>query len=282
MGRRHLLWLVARIAAAAVLIAAGSLKLFAGSGSFEPGPVVLEPHVVILVATAELVLGAWLLSGWSTAVARPVAVAAFAGFAAMSGWLAWVGAAECGCFGSVRVSPIVSAAIDVTLAAALLTSRSAVRRPADWKATDFVVPVVVAAVLGIGAYTAGVYQYGSAASAVARLRGESAHLDSAVLDFGDGRPGDSRERSASVTNLTDRPLCILGGSVDCSCTAVAGLPVTIPPFESRTLTVGLRFIGATAGRQVHEVTYTTDDLATPTLRLWLVARLNTPGAVPGE
>lgn len=282
MGRRSLVWHVARFSAAALLIVAGSLKLFVGSGPSGSGSLVLEPHVTTLLAAVELALGLWLAAGWSAAVARPVAVATFASFAGASAWLTWLGASECGCLGPLSVPPVVMASADLILAGLLAVGRTPARRPPDWGPIDFVRPAATALALGLGVYAFGVYHYGSAAAALAGLQGQAAHLEFAALDFGEGNKGDRQSKTVAVTNLTSRPVLITGGKADCSCTALADLPLTVPPHESRPLTISLRFVGSTPGRQVHEVTYTTDDPATPTLRLWVVASLKTPGVVPGE
>jgi hypothetical protein len=60
------------------------------------------------------------------------------------------------------------------------------------------------------------------------------------VDFGTGKPGESLEAVVEVHNWSDRPVRIYGGTSDCSCVATKGLPVTIPPGESRQIPVILR------------------------------------------
>jgi hypothetical protein len=73
----------------------------------------------------ELFLGAWLLTGVAARRGRQVALVTFIGFACYSFYLGISGAASCGCFGTVRVSPWWSFTLDMWLVLLLASSTSA-------------------------------------------------------------------------------------------------------------------------------------------------------------
>jgi hypothetical protein len=95
--------------------------------------------------------------------------------------------------------------------------------------------VIVACSTGMGAWV-----YGSPAAALARLRGELITVTPGYVDFGSGQPGDVLEATVEVTNWTDRPIRLIGGTSDCSCVATTGLPITLQPGETRTILVHLK------------------------------------------
>jgi hypothetical protein len=57
--------------------------------------------------------------------------------------------------------------------------------------------------------------------------------------MGEGVPGETREALLQLTNRTDKDIRVIGGTFDCSCTVLGDLPVTIPPGESRSITVAM-------------------------------------------
>jgi hypothetical protein len=54
--------------------------------------------------------------------------------------------------------------------------------------------------------------YGSPEAALAHLRGESLTVTEPYLDFGTGKPGEVIARHATVRNVTDHPIRIVGGT----------------------------------------------------------------------
>lgn len=112
-----------------LLLAAAGLKLYGLNVSpFAQYGWLTALWVQMLAVGWEVVLGLWLLSGACRAGAWVAAVGTFATFAAVSGYLGWIGQASCGCFGVIQASPWHAFAVDVTALALL-----AVARP-DWRA----------------------------------------------------------------------------------------------------------------------------------------------------
>ena len=44
-------------------------------------------------------------------------------------------------------------------------------------------------------------------------------------------------------NWTDKPIRLIGGTADCSCTVLADLPMTIPPKQVRAVSIDFSFLG---------------------------------------
>jgi hypothetical protein len=85
--------------------------------------------------------------------------------------------------------------------------------------------------------------FGSVPAAIASLRGERISIYPRLADVGAAEVGAERRVSLDVTNWTEQPIRLIGGTRDCSCTVLADLPITIPPKETRSLTVGIRLKG---------------------------------------
>ncbi len=245
-----------------LLLAAAGLKLSGMNvAPFAQYGWLTAPWAQLLAVQWEIVLGLWLLSGAYRAGAWVAAVGTFAAFAAVSGYLGWIGQASCGCFGVVRASPWHAFAVDV---AALMLL--ALARP-DWRAvsrSEFLrVPTGFAGVLlGAGLILAALagaatLVSGSPAAALARLQGVPVYVPGYV-DFGTGRPGEVLEREVSVTNWTGVPVRLIGGTSDCSCITTEYMPVTVGPGETVAVPVRLRVPGSAAGVFTRRAEFWTD------------------------
>jgi hypothetical protein len=113
-------WL-ASVAGGLSLLAAAAVKARdvilsrASAGVLEDAPV----SVVVALIASEVVLAAWLLSGWKSPFARPVAGATFFLFSLVSAWAA-SGNRPCGCFGALDIPAWATCALDASLAVLLL------------------------------------------------------------------------------------------------------------------------------------------------------------------
>ena len=176
------------------------------------------------------------------------ATVTFAGFAVASFDAGWAGLTSCSCFGPLKVSPWVAFAVDVLALTGLVVRRpdlrlawSAVRapftRPHLLKIVAMCAAVVSALVLLAAVAWVG---YGSTEEAIARLHGDSVTVRPFVVHAGDGQPGQIIPASVEVKNWTDKPVHIVGGSLDCTCSVVDELPVEVPPRESRWVTIKLK------------------------------------------
>ena len=59
------------------------------------------------------------------------------------------------------------------------------------------------------------YHFGSIPAALAALRNERLSLEPALIDMGEGIPGETREAAVTLTNRTDSPIRLIGGTADC-------------------------------------------------------------------
>jgi hypothetical protein len=78
---------------------------------------------------------------------------------------------------------------------------------------------------------------------LAKLRGESISADPAVTNIGQGEFGTERAFSIRLTNWSDQPIRIIGGTSDCSCIATSSLPVTLAPGKTESVEVVVMFRG---------------------------------------
>lgn len=208
----------------------------------------------------EALLGVVLLSGVCRPLAWGAAVVTFALFAAVSGYLGWQGVARCGCFGAIPASPWHALVVDLLVLVALIIVRP--EPSACWQAARRACGPLARTACGVAvllllAAAAGWARYGSVPAALAVLRGEPL-VAPRYLDFGVGAPGESHERPLPVTNWTDRPVHLIGGTSDCSCVTTADLPTTLAPGETKLITVRLTVPAASAGHLTRAAEVWTD------------------------
>jgi hypothetical protein len=141
---------VLRVLVAILLLAAAGLK--AHQLATEPtaeGDLWSHRWFLILWVEVELALGLWLASGLARRAAWGVALACFAGFAAIALYKGISGETSCGCFGRIEVNPWHTLILDVVVAAALLLFRPPLRVAAP--ATYFRVRFAATAAIGLAA-----------------------------------------------------------------------------------------------------------------------------------
>ncbi len=275
--RRTLAWTAVRLLLGLLLVTAAGLKLAGQNVSAVPqvGWFTL-PTVQIAAAEWEIVLGLWLLSGAYRIGAWFAALATFASFAAVSGYLGWIGVTSCGCFGAIHGSPWHAFAVDavaVAMLAPLGPSIALLRQYAPSERRRLVVNGVVygAAITGVLALvTAGAsFAFSSPDAALAWLRGEQITLDQSYIDFGIGEPGDTLRAVVQVRNWSNRPIQLVGGTSDCSCITTKGLPVTILPKRSASVPIQMRVKGSRPGIVTQVAELWTDDEKQGAVRLRL-------------
>jgi hypothetical protein len=259
---------VVRTAVGGLLVAAAGL---AGS-AVPPVGWYAQPWVQAAAAGWELVLGAWLLGGSAPRAAWGAAVITFLGFAGVSASLGLTGVASCGCLGAVAASPWAAFGIDAAALALLAVGRPRAGEPAAVQRPVFGGVVVGAAAVLVLLGAAGSWVYGSPGAALARLRGDVLTVNPGYLDFGPLPAGEARELSVEVGNWSDRPVRLIGGTSDCSCTTLSDLPVTIPSGGREVVTIRL-VPPSGAGHLTRTVMLRTDHPDQPQVRVRLGCRV---------
>src|SRR5438128_390217 len=127
-----------------------------------------------------------------------------------------------------------------------------------------------AVVLGLLA-GAGLLRFGSVGAALAALRGEEVSVRPSLVEAGEGAPGERLQTSVELINRTGRTIRIVGGTSDCSCVATTDLPLSIPPGETRSVTVSVALRGG-RGRFTREVSFLTADEKLQVIRFRLTGR----------
>lgn len=80
-----------------------------------------------------------------------------------------------------------------------------------------------------------VFRFGSVAHAAAYARGERVIVEPVAVDLGDVAPHAAISYPVTVTNLSGRPVCTLGGNLDCACWVRERMPLTVPAGGAVTL-----------------------------------------------
>ncbi len=233
------------------------------------------PAFQFLVVAFEVSLGFWLLSGKLPSGAWLTVLMAFAGFAVVSLYQGSIGQASCGCFGKLSVNPWYTFVIDIATVAALVFIRPDLQPLWENRAR---IGLTAACVFGgyvvlLGLLAGFVYfHFGSVSAALASLRGERLSVSPGLIDMGEGAPAETRAASVELTNRTEQPIRLIGGSADCSCTVLGDLPVTVPPGESRSITITMN-LPKTPGMFNRKAQLTIDDDGFKTVGFRLTGRI---------
>ncbi len=237
------------------------------------------PAFQFFVILFEIGLGIWLLSGQQPLGSWLAVLLTFSAFAAISFYQGWIGQASLRLpWQEITVNPWIMFGIDLTGVAALLICRPNLR--GLWEER---MPIArsVGSVVGVYLLLMGILVgvaylgFGSIDSALASLRGERLSIFPSLIDMGEGVPGEMRNASVELTNRTDHPIRIIGGTSDCSCTVLGDLPVTIPPGESRSINVAMHLPNA-VGSFSRKARLQLDDLGFRTVGFRLAGRINKP------
>ncbi len=211
-----------------------------------------------------------------------VALLTFVVFAGINIRLALIGEASCGCFGAVSVSPWYAFGIDLAILVGLLFARPDLHLLLN-PPKEALIRLGVNAICGLTgsaallALLAGVayWWFGSTEAGLAYLRGERLSVRPALVDAGEGAPGEMRAASVELVNWTDHAIHVVGGTADCSCVTTQDLPVTVPPLESRAIRVYVKMPQA-AGMFTRNVSLITDDRQFTTVPFRLTGQSSMP------
>jgi hypothetical protein len=139
---------VLRITLAMVLLTAATLKVWELIIRVPPQSSSWPVGWTVAAVGSEMFVAIWLLTGQAGCMAWRAVTVMFACFAAAAVWKASQGAATCGCFGPVSVSPWFTAAFDICAVIALWLTRPqrqpAAMPPARWRAPAAVVLLLAA------------------------------------------------------------------------------------------------------------------------------------------
>lgn len=271
-------WTV-RIPGTLLLIAAG-LKIW-GLGVDPVGRIAWFslPEVQLAIVICEIALGIWLWSGANPIASWITALATFVAFAGIAAYMGVIGQSSCGCFGRLSPSPWIAFTLDLAMIALLGIGRpnwsELGERPWRTMAVRCLPGIygalAVAAIAGVLAASAHA-AFGSLPAALAHFRGDRVSVWPGMFDVGNGAPGEERAVTVEVSNWTDAPVRVIGGTADCSCTVLGDLPVIIPPKESRPITVVVR-LSDKAGRFTRKAALNVEDDGLKTIGFRLTGRV---------
>jgi hypothetical protein len=120
-------------------------------------------------------------------------------------------------------------------------------------------------ILGVSA-SYGHARFGSIAAALSAMRGDSLVVDQPLKSLDGVRPGSRVEIRYLVTNVSNRPIQILGAATSCTCTMMENIPMTLAASESKSVTAKVRTC-EDEPESAGSIRLYTDDLKSPELRL---------------
>jgi hypothetical protein len=225
-----------------LLLCAASLKthaLVVLTGNL--GGLPISPGPGGLLIAAELSLGLWLLSGFARRGSWWAALISFGGLSCVSLAKALSGAASCGCFGVLAVSPWVVFGLDLGIVALLMgfrppanvaDSRARAARQSPRELLAWAVWPASIAGLGLaGIAVWGLFAFGSWRTMLLSVQGYALMPDAFVKSVGEVPAGQRRDVVCELTNLKSHTVTILGAKTKCGHLVSANLPVRIGPHE---------------------------------------------------
>jgi hypothetical protein len=233
-----------RIVLGALLLCAATLKAYAlWSDTAQPVPLFSSFHAQVAIIEIEAFLGLWLLSGHYLHLAWLSATILFFALSSASLYLVTIGEVSCGCFGSLRVHPWFSFALDSSCLGLLVAffPKAQLEGP-----LIRALPALARGLLGVGMLAAilvaaSYMWFGSPQEALSYVRGDRIALEPSGLEFGKGGRAESKAAALAIWNRTDRTVRVLGGSANCSCVTTNDLPVVIPAHERKVISIRLMY-----------------------------------------
>ncbi len=127
------------------------------------------------------------------------------------------------------------------------------------------------------AVTYGHQRFGSPRAAWAYARGERILIDGRTQDLGEVRSGETRKVRYALTNLSSRPVRILGSRMSCTCTVAESLPEACMPGGKTIIRLDFSPSPSMANQTVDEIVRLfTDEANNPELVLTFTARVTEP------
>jgi len=115
-----------RVLLGGILIAAAILKCYGARRGQVSEPALLRSiYAQVALVEAELILGAWLISGIAPRISHVAALLAFSCFLIAACYEVTLRARSCGCFGPVPMDPRLTAILDTAALIVLLSCRQA-------------------------------------------------------------------------------------------------------------------------------------------------------------
>jgi len=109
-------------------------------------------------------------------------------------------------------------------------------------------------------------RFGSIAAALSAMRGDSLLVDQPLKSLDDVRPGSRVEIRYVLTNVSNRPIRILGAATSCTCTMMENLPMSLAARESGSVTAMIR-TRDDEPESAGSIRLYTDDLKSPEIML---------------
>lgn len=270
---------IVRLVLGVLLLTAAGFKAHAlWTDPNPPLSVFSSPRWQLAFIEIETLLGFWLLSGISPPTVWIASLGVFSFLAGVSFFLATLGLLSCGCFGKVTINPWYTSTIDLLAIAALCYWRPKNQPFSVLIRETMIVSLrrslrrLPAAILLFGALGAAIYAL-HRAEVFAGLRNESLTVEPAVLDIGQGANGEEKTVQVPVQNHTDRPIRITGGTANCRCVVIHGLPIIVPARTLAAIPMEITLVGGPGPFRKRFVLFT-DDVNQTVVHAWLLGQIS--------
>jgi len=84
------------------------------------------------------------------------------------------------------------------------------------------------------------YAFGSFGSALSYLKGDRLMVDSHLKSFGEVKQGQRPSLVFELTNTSNRSITILGAKTKCTCVLTENLPLSVPPWNRRSIKLAIK------------------------------------------
>lgn len=257
------------LTAGIILLIAAFLKSVSSDPIYLPfeNPLLQNDNLGSFLIGWEAFLGIWLISGEFPRIFGLIGSINFILFAIVAASLMWIGEPDCQCFGSVATNLWLVLTLDCSLASGLIFVTLQKSRSVQKKILYYVAICALAVAISIFCVS----------ELTSRLKSlvlnEAFRIDDTKIDLGDVRAGSVVTRDIVVTNISDAPKRLVGGTRDCSC-KVTGNSTVVESGQKATIRIDIRVpASAVAGRYNRPVEVYTDDSVQPILRLRVGCRV---------
>jgi hypothetical protein len=232
------------------------------------------PWVQVSIIYAEVLSGLWFLLSKNSSLQWLAALTLFAGFTAVNLYQGLQGEASCGCFGPLRANPWIVFGVNITVVASLTYFRPTFDQFGTRREVKRFVVLVSALGLFVSLALASLFfGFGPFDRLTALLRLEPYYISPQAIDFGIGTPGQIKDADLLITNLSDKPIRVVGGSSSCSFVAMGDYPVVVEPGESRSMRIRVSY-PVVPGSFAHTGTYFIDAGGLEVARFQLIGTID--------
>jgi hypothetical protein len=193
-----------------------------------------SPSLKVLATYVEFIVGALLLLKWLPFFSWVFSCSLFFVFMIFGFNIALSGYSDCGCFGFVKMDLFITVLLDIfaLLLLGIARPQFALQNPIKTTGSMMIFS-------GWILFAAFQLNGKNGDDLVAILSGSDIYITPTLVDLGPNSAGDLRVIRINVINRSNQSARLIGGSVNCKCTVLKDLPVTLPPASQKEIEIEL-------------------------------------------